>query len=174
MTPRIERRTRNGKDQPAEIGGITRGDQGAGAIGRLDDGHAEADAGNQPVAPREIACTWLPAKGHFADRQTPARRDLVKQADVFGRVGPIQAAGKRGDRAAFEACAMGSGIDTARETRGDDIAGATGIAGNHRRELGAADRRVARADNAERRAGCCFEIALHREERGSAVDLPKR
>ena len=122
VAARIERRAGHGKDQPAEIGGIARSDQRAGTGGCLDDDKPEADAGDQPVAARKITGARLPAERHFADRQAVAFGDLVQQADIFRRVGLVEAAGKRCDRACVEAGTVGRRIDAAREAGDDGVA----------------------------------------------------
>ena len=58
---RIERRAGDGEDEPAEIGGIARGDERPGAGGRLDYNQTQCNSRNQAVASREIAGAGFPA-----------------------------------------------------------------------------------------------------------------
>src|SRR3546814_7823803 len=51
----VERRAGHGEDLAALVAGEARGDQRAGALRRLDHHDAQGEAGNQPVAAREVA-----------------------------------------------------------------------------------------------------------------------
>ncbi|MBB3978097.1 hypothetical protein GGQ64_003311 [Rhizobium azooxidifex] len=171
MGARIQRRAGHGKDEAAEIGGIARRDQGAGAVGGLDDHEPEADAGDQPVAARKIARPGLPAERHLADGEAVAGGDLLHQADIFGWIGLVKTARHRRDRSRGKARAMGGRIDPAGKPGDDGITGSAQVPRQHAGELRAGDRCVAGADDADGEVPGDPPVALHRKQRRGSVDL---
>ena len=123
-----------------------RGDQRARAFGGLDDDDAERQAGNQPVAAREIAPARLPAERHFGDGGA-GRQDGVEQVGMFRRIDAVLAAGEHRHGTAFEAGAVGGRVDAARQPGDDGEAGLAEIAREPLGELDAGGRGVARADD---------------------------
>ena len=67
LRARVERMARHGEHLAALLGGHARGDQRARAARRLDDHHAERDAGDDAVAAREVLGARLEARRHLAD-----------------------------------------------------------------------------------------------------------
>ena len=118
LRARIERRAGHREHLAALFQRHPRRDQRARAARRLDDDDAERQPRDQPVAAREIAAARLPAERHFADGRAVGQ-DRRRKLRMLGRIDVIVPAGQHRDGAAREACAMGGGIDAAREPRYD-------------------------------------------------------
>ena len=95
---RIEGMAGHGEHLAALLGGHARGDQRAGAARRLDDQHAQRDAGDDAVAAREILRAGQKPGGFSLTRQprSPMRRCKL---GVLGRIDVVDAAGEHGDGA---------------------------------------------------------------------------
>ena len=96
---RIERRAGHGEQLAAGLLGEPGGDQAAGAQRRLHHHDAEREAGDDPVAAREMACLGRGAEGGLGDHGARFG-DAALQIGVLRRVGDVEAAGDRRDGAA--------------------------------------------------------------------------
>jgi hypothetical protein len=113
----------------------------------------------------------LPAEGHFADGKALSRGEFVEKADIFRRVGLVEAAGHGGDRAGIEAGAVGGRVDAARKAGDDGIARAADLARQLAGEFHAGDRCVARPDYADARRRRGRAIAFDGQQRRRTDDL---
>ena len=148
---RIERRARHREHFAALLAGEPRRDQRAGAARRLDDHDADREAGDEPVAAREVARARLPAERHFRHRRALSQHRF-QQLLVFGRVNALEPAGEHGNRAAGEARAMRSGVDAARQARHDAETVLAQLAREPLGEFDAGRGGIARADDRDHRA----------------------
>src|SRR6266702_3351990 len=89
---------------------------------------------------------------------------------MFGRIDAIMAAGEHGDCAAFNARAMRSLVDAAREPRDDDKAGLAEFASELAGELQPCAGGVARADDRDNRPHQGFCVAPYGEQRWRVVE----
>jgi hypothetical protein len=138
-------------------------------LAAIDDDDAERQAGNQPVAAREVAGARLPAERHFGKR-CALRQDGIEQARVLGRIDAVLAAGQHSDRAGCETCLVRGRVDPAREPRHHDKARLAELARDHLREFEACARGVARADHRHHRPRQRRRIAADRDKRRRVVD----
>ena len=95
---RVERMARHGEHLAALLGGHAGGDQRARAPRRLDDQHAQRDAGDDAVAAGEVLGARHEARRVLAD-QAAALADPALQLGVLRRIDVVEAAGEHGDRA---------------------------------------------------------------------------
>src|SRR5947208_2570930 len=77
--------------------GVVRGDEGAGAVLRLDHQRAEAEAGDDPVTGREVEGVRLGAQ-RVVGHDRALLRDPGVQAPVLGWIDDIDTAAQDGDR----------------------------------------------------------------------------
>jgi len=166
---RIERRAAHRHHVAAEFGRVARGDQRPGLRRRLDHDRSERQASDHPTAVREVARVGFDPRGLFGDQQA-ALADRRLPRFVFGRIADVDTPGDDGDGAAFHRAVMGSGIDSARETRHHCHPLAAEIVRKDAREAARRGRRIARPNHGDRRLFEQREVALddQRGRRGSS------
>ena len=154
----------NGEDFAPLLGGEARGDEAARASRRLDDEHAQRQAGDDAVASREVLAARGEAEGHFAD-EAAALADLALQVLVLGWIDVVEAAGEHGDGAGVDRRLVRHAVDAARQAGGDDEAGAADLVRELACQLGAGRRALSRPDDGDGRPLQKRDVALGVEQR---------
>jgi len=147
-------------------------DQRAGALGGLDDDDAERQAGNDPVAAREVLRARGPAEPHFGDRGAFAEQ-RVEHGDILLRIDAVLPAGEDRDGAGAHARAMRSRVDAARQSRRDDEAGFAQFARETFGKLQPRGGRISRADQRDHRPRERRDVTAKGKQRRRVVDFGK-
>ena len=74
----------NGEDLAILLHGVPRGRQRPAARGRLDDQHAQGQAGDDPIPLREQVGQRTLSHGHFADQRAPASTTARARSSCSG------------------------------------------------------------------------------------------
>jgi hypothetical protein len=116
---RIVDRSGQGEYLAAGVGGQATGDQRAAAFGRLHDHGAQGQAGDDPVARREVLAQWRCSRRVFAD-DGAFGGDARSECVIGFGIHLVQAGGDDGDRAAvIERAAVGGRVDPLRQPATD-------------------------------------------------------
>ena len=116
--PGVQRRAGHRQHLAALLGGQPRGDQRARLQLRLDHHHGQRQAGDQPVAAREVAGLGLGAGRALGD-DAALLGDLAIEAGVLGRIDVVDAAAQHRHRAGGQRALVGRRVDAARQARDD-------------------------------------------------------
>jgi hypothetical protein len=107
----------HGEDLPSAIESNLRSNQGPRAFRCLDNHHALADAGDDPISCGKAETFRTGSEGVFSD-QSATLGDFSEQGEVLPGIDNIQPAAKNGDRATRpgQGAGMGFGVDSKGQT----------------------------------------------------------
>jgi hypothetical protein len=111
----------------------------------------------------------LPGDRHFRNGGAFGE-DRLQEIAVLSRIDAVMAAGQHRDGAGRKACAMGGGVDAARQPRYGGEAGRAQVARQALDEFDSGRRGVARADDGDQRPHQHSQLAAHRQQRRAIVD----